>query len=185
MAVYNDMQLIKREFFSRRNGVIVDTLRKAGVPYRIIFGLTLPQIREIAGAAGKNRDLAVRLWENRTTRESAMLAPYLFDAETLTEREAAELLAQSPAPEITDILCMALLRRHKDAFSIADEALENGNEYGAMRLFINMLQIGAVKDKDEMNRWLGFAKKVIETGDKAAKGVAMQVVEEIQFNLES
>ena len=49
MAEYNRMQIIKRRFFAMRNGIIADTLRKAGLDYRMIFGLNLPQVVEIAG----------------------------------------------------------------------------------------------------------------------------------------
>ena len=45
---YNQMQIIKRRFFAMRNGIIADTLRKAGLDYRMIFGLNLPQITDIA-----------------------------------------------------------------------------------------------------------------------------------------
>ena len=45
---FNEMQTVKRHFFALRNGVIADALRRAGSPFRIIFGLNLPQIAEIA-----------------------------------------------------------------------------------------------------------------------------------------
>ena len=35
----NEMQIVKRHFFAMRNGIIADTLRRAGSPYHIIFGL--------------------------------------------------------------------------------------------------------------------------------------------------
>ena len=39
---------IKSDFFALRNGVIADKLRSAGCPYKIIFGLTVPQIESVA-----------------------------------------------------------------------------------------------------------------------------------------
>ncbi len=61
---YNDMQTIKRRFFAMRNGIIADVLRRGGSPFRIIFGLNLPQIVEIAAENEASADLARRLWAN-------------------------------------------------------------------------------------------------------------------------
>ena len=48
MSEFNQIQLIKRRFFAMRNGIVADTIRKAGFDYRMIFGLNLPQLKDIA-----------------------------------------------------------------------------------------------------------------------------------------
>ena len=58
---FSDFQNVKRRFFALRNGIIADTLRRAGDPHTIIFGLTLPQLREVAEATGKDDALAALL----------------------------------------------------------------------------------------------------------------------------
>ena len=58
---YNDMQLVKRRFFAMRNGIIADTLRSAGSPFKIIFGLNLPQIIDIASQTPHTIELAEQL----------------------------------------------------------------------------------------------------------------------------
>ena len=68
------MQHIKSRFFALRNGVIADRLRKSGSPYKIIFGLMLPQMEQIAGECVPSKELAEMLWNNRSTRESRLLA---------------------------------------------------------------------------------------------------------------
>ena len=55
---YRPMQAVKRHFFAMRNGVIADTLRHAGSPFRYIFGMNLPQLVETAEMTGKSRGLA-------------------------------------------------------------------------------------------------------------------------------
>ncbi|MDE6370251.1 MAG: hypothetical protein K2K92_02035, partial [Duncaniella sp.] len=84
MPEYSPIQTIKRRFFAMRNGVIADTLRKAGLPYRIIFGLNLPQIAEIAEETGADEALARQLWADTGTRESMMLAPMIFPLSSLS-----------------------------------------------------------------------------------------------------
>ena len=44
MEFKEQIRQIKSDFFSLRNGEIADTLRKAGSPYKIIFGLQMPQL---------------------------------------------------------------------------------------------------------------------------------------------
>ena len=48
MEFKEQIRQIKSDFFSLRNGEIADTLRKAGSPYKIIFGLQMPQLEQIA-----------------------------------------------------------------------------------------------------------------------------------------
>lgn len=33
---------IKKEFFTYRNGMLADTLRRYGMPHKVIFGLEVP-----------------------------------------------------------------------------------------------------------------------------------------------
>ena len=87
---FNEMQTVKRHFFAMRNGIIADTLRRAGSPFKIIFGLNLPQLMDIAESTPHSAELATRLWNNSSTRESMLLAPMIyprdkFDADTATE----------------------------------------------------------------------------------------------------
>lgn len=179
MATFNDMQLIKREFFALRNGIIVDSLRRANAPYRIMFGLTLPQIKEIARATGTNAGLAERLWENQTTRESAMLAPFLFPDDYITREVAMKLIEQSPSQEITDILCMAQLRQKDYAPELAAALSVRNDRYPALRLYMNLLQTGKVNDPDTLGRIRNLAEENRETPQ--LRTLASQLLQEIEF----
>lgn len=141
---FSAMQAVKRRFFALRNGIISDTLRKAGSPFSIIFGLNLPQIKEIAAYAGKDRALAEALWANTTTRESMMLAPFIFPEEEYTRDMARTWLSDCPSAEISDTLCHALLRHMPYAAELAFEILDSHDgspqtRYGALRLMLNIL----------------------------------------------
>lgn len=123
------LQEIKHDFMAFRNGIIADTLRKAGQPYSVIFGLQLPQLGEIARKAGKDRHLAEQLWADRNVRESRLLAPYLFEATDLTVDDAYRMLADSRTREEIDILVFRLLRYHPEQSAIRerlDKAIDDG-----------------------------------------------------------
>lgn len=124
-----------------RNGVIADRYRSAGAPYKIIFGLNLPQIAEIAEEIKSSADLARWMWNNNTTRESVMIAPMLFPREEMTAVEAARWIDAAPTAEAIDILCHRLLRHLPDATAIAVEASTSPRDlsrYAALRLLMNL-----------------------------------------------
>ncbi len=101
---------IKHQFMTYRNGVIADTLRKAGMPYSLIFGLQLPQLSEIARSVPHTEELADKLWEDKNVRESRLLACWIYDPATLPMEKAMRLASETITREETDILCFRLLR---------------------------------------------------------------------------
>lgn len=139
---YSPMQTVKRRFFAMRNGVIADTLRKAGSPFRIIFGLNLPQIVDIAAGTGTDAALAEELWHNSTTRESMLLAPMIADRSAFTRADALRWVADIPAQEVADILCHRLLRHLPFAWDLAEELCDSDSPFAAytsLRLAFNLV----------------------------------------------
>ncbi len=177
MTQFNPLQQIKREFFALRNGIIADTLRKAGSPFKIIFGLNLPQISMIASQKGEDEEMARRLWSNTSTRESMLLAPMMFPLEAMTHDMAVEWVSQSPVVEVTDVLCHKLLRRMEDSFGLACRLAAEPEEmarYAAMRLLWHHLST----HEDEV---LAMATSEMNSGAKLTYQPAKQIVDEIAF----
>ena len=131
------LQAIKHRFYAMRNGIVADTLRRAGAEYRVIFGVNLPQLKEIASDIGYDAGLARELWANVSTRESVLLAPMIMPVEEFTIDEARRWVASAPSVEAVDVLCLRLLGRMPFAAQIADECLVSDSrlmQYAAMRL---------------------------------------------------
>ncbi len=173
----NKMQQLKRRFFAMRNGVIADALRRSGEPYRIFFGLNLPQIKEIATDFAPDAELAAALRADPGCRESQMIAPMLLTPEDVTVTEAVEWLAKLKATEASDILCHALLRHHPQASEIVDAALAGESDmahYGAVRLMWNIF-------RTDMARYKDLAATEATRGNTAAAIIARNLVEEIEF----
>ena len=152
------MQAVKRRFFAMRNGDLAAQMAKGGIRYRINFGLTLPQIQEIADSAVSGRlpdytqtpteaerlELGMWLWHNDTTRESRLAAPMILRAPDLDKHTAATLLHEVATTEEADVLCHRLLRFHPDAAGIAAAVLKDTEpavlqRYAALRLVLNLL----------------------------------------------
>lgn len=134
------MQLVKRRLFAMRNGALADSLRRSGANYRIIFGVNLPQLVEIAADFKADADLAERLWANTTTRESLLLAPMLYPVELMTFETALRWGRTALTAEAADILCLKLLKRLDFADELADRLVGDADDmsrYCGLRLMMN------------------------------------------------
>lgn len=106
-----------------RNGIVSDTLRKAGMPYSIIFGLQLPQIAQIASSVSKSAILADSLWEEKGIRESRLLACHIYPCQEINFEKALALASDVQTQEEADILCFRLLRQLEFAEKLANTLL--------------------------------------------------------------
>ena len=102
---------IKKQFMAYRNGIVADTLRAAGMDcYHVIFGLNVPQLAHIAGTQTPSMPLAKALWDDKTVRESRLLATYLFPKDEVDRSLALQLMEQTQTQEEADMLAFRLLR---------------------------------------------------------------------------
>lgn len=160
-----------------RNGVIADTLRKAGAPYHIIFGLTLPQLADIASAVGENREIAETLHLNTTTRESLLLAPMIYPRADMDYDTAYQWLAQAPAVEVADVICHRLVRHLDFAPALATDLAKSPasmSRYAALRLYLNLIS----KHTDAA---LEAARNEFVANDPMTLPLARQIIDEAEF----
>ena len=176
------MQNVKQRFFAFRNGIVADNLRKTGSTYRIIFGLNLPQLKEIATFIGENRALADELWANSSTRESRLLAPMLVDPNVFALSDAKQWISDfSGNIEEIDILCHSLLNKVSFRDELIDIYRESGKaceRYLALRLAFGWL--GGSKTVDARS----LAEKEATHNDSLTKGIARQLYDDASYLLE-
>lgn len=138
-----DLRTVKQRFFAFRNGILADLLRSQGASdHRVIFGLNIPQLREIAAEAGVDPALAELLWADGDVRESRLLAPMVAEP----TGAMLDWMEQTRTIEEADILCHALLRRCPGAFDAAADRINDsrpGVQYCALRLLLNLAMASA------------------------------------------
>lgn len=173
---FSPLQLIKRRFFAMRNGIIADTMRKAGAPYRIIFGLNLPQLKEIvAEFQPMAAELAPKLWQNATTRESRLTAVMLFANAAADAPKADELIASltDNETEVADLIVMKLLKGSANFDTTLEKLLHSQRQidrYTALRMAYSL-----VDDDSTRPRALAIARREIARGDQATISLARQL----------
>lgn len=150
---FNDFQKIKRKFFSYRNGITADALRKGGSPFKIIFGLTLPQLSEIARETGFNENLSRKLWKDISTRCSMLIAPQIMPREKFAIQEALEWCSEVPSYEVADVLCLKLLSNVNYQKELIPMLLTGSrmDRYIALRMILKKL-----KNREERETWRAF-----------------------------
>ena len=114
-SIDDKVAAIRKEFFAFRNGMIADTLRKGGLEQKYIFGLQLPQIKDISVRYRPDNEndcaaLAKLLWSDKECREARLLACHLMPPEEMTKEEALEWAEGILTREEADILAFRLLR---------------------------------------------------------------------------
>lgn len=124
---------IRKEFYALRNGMIADTLRKGGLEQKYIFGLQLPQIKEISVRIKQADDdesclLARELWNNKECREARLLACHLMPPSKLNADEAIQWAEDVATREEADILAFRLLRYVPYASDLANRLSESDEQ---------------------------------------------------------
>lgn len=177
---FNDMQKVKHAFFTMRNGALADNMRRQGANYRIIFGLNLPQLIEIAKITPQNAILAQSLWENKTTRESMLLAPMIYPIKDFSIEIARKWIDEIQSAEIADILCHRLLRHTDFADILADEIISSEDDikrYTALRLKFNRLP-------NNISQVLKQAQTELHRNCQLTASICHNLINEIEFLLE-
>lgn len=133
------MKDIKHLFFTYRNGAVADTLRRYGLPYKIIFGLHVPQLAQIAAGLTPSEELADRLWSDYDVRESRLLATYLYPIDAVSPEKALQLSRECRTEEEADMLAFRLLKRLPYARKLLTTLKEDKEAFLAARSLANHL----------------------------------------------
>lgn len=177
MTKFNEMQTVKRRFFAMRNGAVADNMRRHGANYRIIFGLNLPQIVEIAAETPHSVELAEALWKNQSTRESMLMAPMIYPREEFSFETACQWATEVPTAEVADVLCHRMLRHAPYAWDLAMSLVKSSvvmERYLALRLMFNLLPLHL----DEVAQ---YATTELENSESLIAILCRQLIDEVEF----
>lgn len=169
---------IRHQFFVYRNGMLADTLRDAGNTHKLIFGLNIPQIVNIANQYKQDAAVATELWNSSEARECRLIAPMLYPVKELDEETASTWISQIEDIEIADNMCHKLLRKVPFTTSLC-ERFSSGSHlerYTMLRLAINMLTINAAID---IPTFTHLAQKELQSESKQNAILAKQLLDDL------
>ncbi|MCM1028400.1 MAG: hypothetical protein NC484_02170 [Alloprevotella sp.] len=176
------MQEVKRDMYAMRNGVVAETLRRAGSPYRFIMGVNIPQLKEIAQRYGADMELAAMLRADVACRESQLLAPMIVPRGVLKVDEALEWLSGLTSHEAVDILCHSLLRHEGYALELARQCLVPSVPailaYAGVRLLWNLVNVNPSEVK-------AMAMAESAKGRESTHVEMARIIEEVDFLMDT
>ena len=114
------------------------------------YGVSLPELRRIAKYAGKDHELAVRLWK-ANFRETRILASMIEDPKLATERQIESWVKEFDYWEICDQCCMNLFEKMPVAYKKCTEWSSRKEEFIKRAGFVLMARL-AVSDKKAGDR---------------------------------
>ena len=82
----NDFQQVVKLIKSRKNGDVSQTMKIHGIHYKLNWGVSIVELREISRKFVPNHLLALKLW-NKQWRETMILATLLDEQEEVTEEQ--------------------------------------------------------------------------------------------------
>ena len=162
------------------NGVISQSLREKGLKYRLIFGVELPRLKEIAVGYEPNHELAQALWEE-DIRECKILAAYLQPVESFYPEIADIWVEQIHNSELADYVCMALFRRLPYASQKAFQWIASGERmpmYIGFRLMTHLFAtLGTEMNERSRDEFIDQAQAILQGDDLLLKQAAHAALE--------
>lgn len=177
MTVNEQFNHIKQGFNLRKNGVVSDILASMNLPHRIIWGLNLPQIKELAAEVSPSRELSEMLRKDLSTRESVLIAPMLMPPGEVDAEFAERMVAEAPTAESIDILVNTLLRKLPFASELMEKlaaSQEPMHRYAAMRLLAGM----ARRDPE---RARALARAELDRAEPLTRIPAANIIDDLDF----
>lgn len=117
MNIQEEERNIKKELRASMNGILSARMREAGMPFKLIFGVELPRLQNIASEFSQDVSLAESLWQ-QNIRETRLLSIMLMPVESFTSERANVWLGTLKTSEEAQVLAMMLLQKAEDAKDI-------------------------------------------------------------------
>lgn len=176
-ALKDTFNAVKQRFAMMKNGVVSDTLTAMKLPHRIIWGLNLPQLKEIAATVAPSEALAMMLRADTATRESVLLAPMVMPRESVDFAGAVEWVESAPTAEAIDITVHSLLRHLPFASQLMETLAaspEPMKRYAAMRLLAGMVRA-------DIPRARTLAQAELDRNEPLTRIPARNILDDIDF----
>lgn len=158
---------IRKQLRLAMNGIVSTSMREKGMNYKMNFGVSLPQLREIANKYKKDTLLAEALWQE-DVRELKILAALLYPIENFTPELAESWVLSSPNQEIIEQLSFHLLSELPYAVTLATKWIckeEKKLQIAGYLLLARLCTKNVSLRPDQSLLLLTEGKKIIDTGD--------------------
>ncbi len=128
----------------------VEGMARFGINPENTFGVSIPNLRQIAKETGRDHALAQQLWAS-AIHEARILASMIDDPKMVTEEQMERWVKDFDSWDVCDQCCMNLFEKTKFAYQKAVEWSSNDKEFIKRTGFVLMARL-AVSDKKADDR---------------------------------
>jgi len=154
------LEQIIHEMDTRGDPKAVAGMARFGIETSKAFGVSIPQLRDLAGKIGKNHHLAEQLW-GTGIHEARILAGMIDDPAWVTEDQMEKWVADFDSWDIVDGSCGNLFDKTEFAVRKALEWSERKEEYVKRAGFVLMAEL-AVHDRKAVDKtFLDFLPLIV------------------------
>jgi 3-methyladenine DNA glycosylase AlkD len=156
---------------SLSNPKAVEGMARFGINPRGTLGVSIPNLRKIAKAAGKDHEIASQLWKSGI-HEARMLAGFIDDPALVTLKQMEKWVSDFDSWDVCDQVCSNLFDRTPFAYEKAVEWAGRQEEFVKRAGFVLMAAL-AVHDKaageSEFKKFLSVIKREASDGRNFVK----------------
>ncbi|MFB6340596.1 DNA alkylation repair protein [Saccharicrinis sp. FJH62] len=163
-----DLKLVLNQINLHKNGTVSQSMKDAGLNYRVNFGVSVVDLRKIAKQYAYNNTLAKLLWE-KGWRESYILATLIADPETIDIETLTKWMNEILTTELSEQLGNNLIASLPYS-SILKDLLNSGN---------NLMRIAAYKALSKQ-----FLMKNFDNKDVFVKSLEFNLYDSALFRRE-
>lgn len=121
------LKQIKRSFRLYMNGETSRSMREKGIEYKLNWGVPVTRLRTMAAEYGKDRALAMALWQENV-RECKLLATLIMPADEMTQADVETWAPGISSLELAEQCAMNLFQSLPFAPGLACAWLSSGND---------------------------------------------------------
>ncbi|RPH33120.1 MAG: DNA alkylation repair protein [Bacteroidales bacterium] len=170
----------------RMNGVVVDSMQESGIIYKVNYGVTIPELQQIAQPYKGDHDLAIQLFE-QDIRECKLIASMIDDPSKVTGAQIDDWCEDFNNHEIVEQVCNNLLWKSDFALPRSYEwCLEEDELLKKAGLLIvgHRASDNTVKDS-VFEPYIGIVENLAETEDELVSNAAIYALRQIAKRSES
>lgn len=173
--INNQLKAIKQSFRLMMNGEASRSMREKGVEYKLNWGVTLPQLKQMATEWEKSYDLAIALWKE-DIRECKILATLLMPAGLMPQEVAEIWMEQTRSQEMAEMLAFNLFQYLDYAPDLAYRWIANGQDLYQIcgyNILSRLFMKGQEPNERGINEFIDQAQAALQGGSYGVRHAAM------------
>lgn len=173
------LKAIKRSFFLRMDGMASRSMREKGLDYKINWGVSIPDLRQMAAQYGKDYALAIALWKENI-RECKILATMIMPPEEMLPEIVELWMEQTPSQEIAEMAAFNLYQHLDYAPVMAFQWIAGDNEMEQIcgyNLLSRLFMKGQEPNERGIQEFLDQALTALQSPSVSIRHAAMNSVQ--------